>query len=116
MTKDQRIKIVENYRASGMTIRCFSRQENISEQSLRNWIKRNDVNVNELPEPKPGFVEVKSSTKNPRIPPGRNFDDAVPRQSKGLGIRFPGGAVIEVYPDTDHRVLQWVLDLMGSLV
>ena len=111
-TQNEWTGIVENYQASGLTVRQFCKAENVCEQSLRNWNKRIMRGSGLNPNVEHGFVEVRSArdTGWQESPTAQGLDSCCRRN--GLIIRFRDDTVIEVQPDTDRQTLAWVLALM----
>jgi len=111
-TKDEWTEIVENYQASGLTVRQFCLAENVGEQSLRNWNKRIMGGSESNPDVAHRFVEVRSATITGRQEARKEQPHDPSSQRNGLIIRFPDDTTIEVHPDTDRHTLAWVLALM----
>jgi hypothetical protein len=111
-TKEERTEIVENYRASGLTVRRFCKDAGIGEQSLRNWVARHNQVNGENPEQ--GFIEVPSIGTDLAVPEDQSGDPITSGLHNGLSIRFPDNVIIEVHPDTDPHLLGWVLSLMAN--
>lgn len=112
MTKDDWTGIVENYQASGLTIRQFCQAESVGEQSLRNWIKRIVAGTESNPNVEHGFVEVRSTNMSEWQEASEEQPIGPSCRQSGLIIRFRDDTVIEVQPDTDRSTLAWVLALM----
>lgn len=107
-TKDECERIVAQYRTSGLSCRQFSVKNGISEQSLRNWVRkldgRNTTLHNRTSE---GFVEI--AAKPNKI---KSLDGNGRNGTDGLVIRLGDGLRIEVLPETDRDLLEWVLTLL----
>ena len=114
-TRGEWVKIVERYQASGLTVQRFCQRAGVSEQSLRNWIRRINSGTDPTSGKKQGFVEVGHADQASRSMATCTAGDAVPASSSGLTLRLPGGVEIEVHFDTDHRALDWVLALLENL-
>lgn len=111
-TKGEWTGIVENYQASGLTVRQFCQAENVGEQSLRNWNKRITGGTESNPNVEHGFVEVRSTKFSGWQKASEEHPLDPSCQRNGLIIRFPDDTIIEVHPDTDRHTLAWVLALM----
>ena len=102
-------RIVARYRKSGLSVRRFSTDEGISEQSLRNWTRK-VVGPESIHERKDtGFVEI-VRTGQPGPLDGNGLATAA---GAGLVIWLESGACIEVRPETDRDLLGWVLTVLG---
>jgi transposase-like protein len=114
-TRDEWIKIIESYHASGLTVRRFCRRAGVSEQSLRNWIRRIDLGTAPASAKEQGFVEVGHADQVSRPVAASTAGGSVPAYSSGLTLRLPSGVQIDVHFDTDRRALDWVVALLGNL-
>lgn len=114
-TRGEWVTIIEKYHASGLTVRRFCQRAGVSEQSLRNWIRRINSGTDPTSGSEQGFVEVYHADQASRPVATCAVGGAVPASSSGLTLRLPGGVEIEVHFDTDHRALDWVLALLGNL-
>jgi hypothetical protein len=107
-TKDEWAGIVARYRTSDLTYRQFSAKNVISEQSLRNWVRKidggNAANGNRTSNE---FVEIGVKPDQRRA-----LDGNVHKGTDGLSIRLRDGLRIEVQPETDRDLLVWVLTLL----
>jgi transposase-like protein len=108
-TQGEWAQIVARYRASGLSVRRFTADEGVSEQSLRNWTRK-------LDEPRAlqrrngsGFVEI-GETVRQGLPTGEKGAIAA---GDGLVIRLENDVCLEVGPRTDRELLAWVLALLG---
>ena len=109
-TRDEWTVIVERYQDSGMTVRRFCQEEGIIEPSLRNWITR----IRSESESVHGFVEVQAATTIDRHGSAEAPILDPPANRHGLTIRFQDGTAIDIHPDTDRNILEWVLTLMAK--
>lgn len=111
-TEREWAEIVGNYKASGLSLRQFCQTENIGEQSLRNWNKRNMRESGTKTTNDHGFVEVRSASNAESQMPYQEQERNPVTQRSALIIRFRDDTVIEIHPDTDRHTLAWVLALM----
>ena len=100
--------IVARHRTSGLSVRHFSADEGISEQSLRNWSRKLDGPRSLHTQRGTGFVEIGEAAR-PGLPEGEDLGIAA---GDGLVIRLGNDVVIEVGPMTDRELLGWVLTLL----
>ncbi len=106
-TKDEWERIVARYRASDLSYRRFSAKEGISEQSLRNWIRKLE-GLDPLDDSSSeGFVEIAAEPNKTR-----SLDGNEQRGTEGPVIRLGNNLSIEVQPETDRALLAWVLSLL----
>ena len=96
-TRNEWAGVVERFTASELGVRKFCKQEELAEQSLRNWIKRLATDFPAASTVDRRFVEIRPDTQNPTA----------------VIIRFPCGVYIEVHPDTDRPTLEMVISLMA---
>lgn len=108
-TQGEWAQIVARYRKSGLSLRRFSADEGISEQSLRNWSRKVDGPRSPHTRRGTGFVEIGGAAW-PGLPEGEALAIAA---GIGLVIRLGNGMGIEVGPRTDRKLLGWVLALLG---
>jgi len=114
-TRDEWAKIIENYHASGLTVRYFCQRADVAEQSLRNWIRRIDSGTDPASVKEQGFVEVGHADQVSRPVAPSTAGGSVPAVSSGLTLRLSSGIQIDVHFDTDRRALDWVVALVGNL-
>jgi len=107
-TQGEWARIVARYRTSGQSVRSFSADQGVSEQSLRNWTRK-------LGRPRPiqarrdaGFVEIEESALSGSFD-GKGVAAAA---GDGLVIRLESGVCIEVRPEIDRALLGWLLTLL----
>ena len=114
-SKDEWAKIIEEYEASGLSVHRYSRTSRVPEQSLRYWIRRlaNVSADHDTGGDRGGFVEVE-----PCVSAHRHGCQHGERMSvvRGATIRFPSGLTIDLRPDVEQRLLDWVRSLMGDAV
>ena len=108
-------KIIENYHASGLTVRHFCQRAGVAEQSLRNWIRKIDSGTDLTSVKEHGFIEVGHADKVSRPGAPSTAGGFVPAFSSGLTLRLPRGIQIDVHFATDRRALDWVVALLGDL-
>lgn len=111
-TRAEWVKIIERYHASGLTVPRFCRRAGVSEQSLRNWVRRIDSGTDPASVKEQGFVEVGHADQ---VSQPMATCTAECADSSGLTLRLPSGVQIEVHFGTDRRALEWVVALIGSL-
>jgi transposase-like protein len=107
-TQGEWSRIVACYQTSGQSARHFSKDEGISEQSLRNWTRK-------LGRPRPiqaqrdtGFVEIVASP----LPRPINGESVATAAGDGFVIRLESGVCLEMRPEIDRALLGWLLTLL----
>ena len=108
-TRNEWAEIVGRYKGSGLSMRGFCQSEGIIEQSLRNWVAR----ISGGSDAAHGFVEVEAAIASDRHDVTETANDDAPVGRQGLTIRLCDGTGIEVHPDTDRSLLEWVLILLA---
>ena len=104
--REAREKIIQHYHESGLSTLQYSRQHDLSEASLKRWIK-------EFREPGAGaedkisFVEIQAA--KPAVKP--QAKELVPV----IIIRYPNGISIEIGQGTDMCWAGELLTLAGTL-
>ena len=112
-TEGEWARVVARYRASGQSVRRFSSDEGVGEQSLRNWVRKLELAKAVIHRHRgSGFVEIARTTG--LVPAKRMGAGAEPAAGLGLVIRLGNGVSIEVRPGTDRELLAWVLVLLGT--
>lgn len=100
--------IVARYRTSGLSMRRFSADEGVSEQSLRNWTRKLDVPRSLHARRGTGFVEIGEAARAGL----HEGEDQCVAAGGGLVIRLGNGMGIEAGPQTDRELLAWVLTFL----
>jgi len=98
------IRIVEQFQKSGLTIKRFSAQKDIGEQSLRNWSRKLGRESSAAGDSNSGFVEI----------PIVDAPVGAVSAMCGISIRFGTGITIEVSRDSDRGLLAWVFHELGK--
>jgi transposase-like protein len=107
-TRDEWAEIVERYRKSDLSLSQFSVRNGISEQSLRNWVRKLDGgNAGHDNRTSEGFVEIAVKPNQ-----ANSLDGNGRRGTDGLVIKLSDGLRIEVRPETDRDLLALVLMLL----
>ena len=107
-TQGEWARIVARYRASELSVRRFTADEGVSEQSLRNWTLKLDGPRALQRRSGTGFVEIEESARQ-GLPNGERGAIAA---GDGLVIKLESGVCLEVRPRTDRELLAWVLTLL----
>ena len=114
-TRDEWNEIVRGYQASGLTVRHFCQSAGVAQHSLRYWIKRINGSSWTSPDAAQGLVEIGPTVARVLGNGTLKHEPDHSCHRNGLAIRFCGGAVVEVNPDTDMNMLARVLAVMVSL-
>lgn len=104
---EEKIEILERYRNGGMRLKQFCLEEGLLEQTVRNWIKKTELQA----EQKQGFIEVFPNSRNILFHNQKN-DIQTPVQKVALKLFFPQGIQIEIFSDSDRQTVAWVLNLL----
>ncbi|MGO8694013.1 MAG: IS66 family insertion sequence element accessory protein TnpA [Rectinemataceae bacterium] len=107
-TQGEWVRIVARYQTSGLSVRRFSADEGVSEQSLRNWTRKlvgpRSIEAQKDTE----FVEIVASPLSRSI----NGESVATAAGDGFVIRLESCVCIEVRPEVDRTLLEWLLTLL----
>ena len=104
-TQDEWARIVERYGTSGKSLRRFSADEGVSEQSLRNWTRKLGRPRHKQSPRDTGFVEIGGSV----LSGPSNGEGVTTAAGCGFVIMLESGVCLEVRPGIDHALLEWLL-------
>lgn len=105
-------RIVASYQTSGQSARHFSKDEGISEQSLRNWTRKlgRPRSIQALRDKE--FVEIVASPLSRPINGESVASVVATAVGDGFVIRLESGVCLEVRPEVDRALLGWLLTLL----
>jgi transposase-like protein len=105
--QEAREEITKNYQESGLSLQKYCQQHDLSEASLKRWVKEFQNTFSKKPDKEISFVEIPVPKKV--LKPGAEYSLPV------LTIRFPNGFSIELSAGTEISLVREVLKLVGNI-